>query len=156
MQRFTISLDDHLAHVFDGWIAERGYDNRSEAVRDLLRAELERQRQVRGDAANCVASLSYVYNHHQRNLAERMTVLQHAHHPVHVATMHVHLDHENCLETVVLRGATAAVQAFAAAACAERGVRHGSLNLISTQVHSHPAHAHGGSRVAHGHATPAD
>ena len=162
MQRFTISLDDHLAHEFDELIAARGYDNRSEAVRDLLRAELERQRQQRGGSAFCVASLSYVYNHHQRDLAERMTALQHEHHPVHVATMHVHLDHDHCLETVVLRGATAAVQAFAGAAVAERGVRHGAINLISTTVSSTDAHAHGGAHGAHGvhgphlHVTPTD
>ena len=156
MQRFTISLDDHLAHEFDALITARGYQNRSEALRDLLRAELERQRQQRGGAAHCVASLSYVYNHHQRDLAERMTALQHEHHPVHVATMHVHLDHDHCLETVILRGPTAAVQAFAGAAVAERGVRHGAVNLISTSVSSRPVHGHGGARLKHEHVTPAD
>lgn len=156
MQRFTISLDDHLAEDFDGWIAARGYSNRSEAVRDLLRAELERQRQVHGGAAHCVASLSYVYKHDQRDLAERMTALQHEHHPVHVATMHVHLDHDHCLETVVLRGSTAAVRSFADAACAERGVRHGALNLISTQVHASTAHSHAGVSGDHEHTTPKD
>jgi CopG family transcriptional regulator, nickel-responsive regulator len=160
MQRFTISLDDHLAAAFDSWVAAHGYDNRSEAVRDLLRAELERQRQASGSSAHCVASLSYVYNHHERDLGERMTALQHAHHAVHVATMHVHLDHDHCLEATVLRRETAAVQAFADAARAERGVRHGMLNLISAHIDADigagMAHPHGGGHAAHVHITPAD
>lgn len=154
MERFTVSLDEDLARAFDSWAAERGYDTRSEAFRDLLRAELERTRQQRGSGGHCVASLSYVYNHHQRDLAERMTALQHEHHAVHVATMHVHLDHENCLETMVLRGPTAEVRACADAACAERGVRHGQLNLISTRLTRSADHAHGGARHRHLHVTP--
>ena len=64
MQRFTISLDDQLAAQFDDWIAQRGYGNRSEAVRDLFRAELDRSQQQTGSATHCVACLSYVFNHH--------------------------------------------------------------------------------------------
>ena len=108
MQRFTISLDDRLAEEFDRLIAERGYDNRSEAVRDLLRHELDHARLKAGLAAHCVAALSYVYNHHERELSERLTALQHGHHDLTVSAMHVHLDHDHCLETVVLRGDTAA------------------------------------------------
>ena len=104
MERITISLDADLAAEFDRLIAERGYQNRSEAVRDLLRAHLESSRQLRGEATHCVANLSYVYNHHERDLAERLTALQHGQHDLTVATLHAHLDHENCLESVVLRG----------------------------------------------------
>jgi len=143
MERITVSLDATLAAEFDQLIAERGYRNRSEAMRDLLRAHLEQARQQRGAAGHCVASLSYVYNHHQRDLAERLTALQHGQHDLTVATLHAHLDHENCLESVVLRGPTAAVRGFADALIAERGVRHGQLNLIDVELDSGRAHGHG-------------
>lgn len=135
MERFTISLEEKLAREFDGLIAERGYANRSEAVRDLLRAELERSRLRDQPRGQCVASLSYVFNHHERDLAERMTSLQHDHHELTVSTMHAHLDHDHCLETVILKGDVRAVQRFADAVCAERGVHHGKVNLISVEMH---------------------
>lgn len=160
MERITISLDESLATEFDRLIARRGYANRSEAVRDLLRRELESERAARG-TGHCVANLSYVFNHHERDLGERLTGAQHAHHDLCVATMHAHLDHEACLETVILKGPVAAVRGFAQSVMAERGVRHGALNLVSVRIdgagdaasrpgvpHGHD-HAHG-----HGHAHP--
>jgi CopG family transcriptional regulator, nickel-responsive regulator len=143
MERFTISLDNTLAQAVDHWIADRGYANRSEAVRDLFRAEMERTRQERDESLHCVACLSYVFNHHQRELTERITGLQHDHHDLTVSTMHAHLDHDHCLETVILRGPTAAVKQFADAVCAERGVHHGKLNLISVALEPVPGHVHG-------------
>ena len=151
MERITISLDAELAAEFDRLIAERGYRNRSEAVRDLLRAQLEQARQKRGETTHCVANLSYVYNHHERDLAERLTSLQHGQHDLTVATLHAHLDHENCLESVVLRGPTAAVRSFADALIAERGVRHGQLNLIDVEVDAGRAHGHGYRPAGSGH-----
>ena len=142
MERFTISLDDKLARDFDAWIASRAYANRSEAVRDLLRAELERSHQRETAPSDCVACLSYVYNHHERELAERLTALQHAHHELTISTMHAHLDHEHCLETVILRGEAGAVRHFADALCAERGVHHGHLNLISVEHGHAKGHRH--------------
>lgn len=153
MERFTISLDEHLAEAFDLWIGQRGYANRSEAVRDLLRGELERSRRQTPQGLYCVACLSYVYNHHERELGERLTNMHHAHHDLTLSTTHVHLDHEHCLETVLLRGAAVAVQAFADAVCAERGVHHGALNLIS--VESHDRHRHEGKTAVHIHLKPA-
>jgi len=141
VQRFTISLEENLAREFDAWIASRGYANRSEAVRDLLRLELERSQQKDGGSGPCVACLSYVFNHHERELAERLTSLQHTHHELTISAMHAHLDHEHCLETVILRGQTEAVQRFADSLCAERGVHHGKLNLVS--VVEHQPHRHG-------------
>lgn len=142
MQRFTISLDDQLATQFDAWIAQRGYENRSEAVRDLFRSEMERTHQDGDGALHCVACLSYVFNHHERDLAERITGLQHAHHDLAVSTMHAHLDHDFCLETVILKGGIAEVRRFADAVCAQRGVRHGKINVISVDLGHDPAHAH--------------
>lgn len=157
MERFTISLDTDLARAFDALIAERGYSNRSEAVRDILRAQIEQSRLAREDAphSHCIANLSYVYNHHERELAERMTRDQHAHHDLCVATLHAHLDHDNCMESVILRGPTAQVRAFAEALIAKPGVRHGALNVVSAefgaQSHRHP---HGDEASAHGHYRP--
>jgi CopG family nickel-responsive transcriptional regulator len=142
MERFTISLDEKLASEFDRLIRERGYLNRSEAVRDMLRGKLDSMRLQEQQAPFCVASLSYVYNHHERDLAERLTGLQHDHHDLVVASTHVHLDHENCLETVMLRGKTEVVRRFADALIAERGVRHGQINLVPVDVDAGHAHSH--------------
>lgn len=150
MERFTISLDGELARAFDALIAERGYANRSEAVRDIIRAQLEAWRMKHGEARHCVANLSYVYNHHERELAERLTALQHDHHDLTVSTMHAHLDHENCFETTFLRGPSAAVKAFAEALMAERGVRHGKLNLVSVDIEQRHPHGY----KPHGHGSP--
>ncbi|MBK6553841.1 MAG: nickel-responsive transcriptional regulator NikR [Rhodocyclaceae bacterium] len=157
MGRFTISLDDDLAREFDELIARRGYQNRSEAIRDLLRGHLESARQSTATGDYCVANLSYVYNHHERDLAERLTELQHGHHDLTVATLHAHLDHDNCLESVVLKGPVASVRGFADALVAERGVRHGSLNIVSVEV-DQGHHGHGyaprGKAIAHLHLKP--
>lgn len=153
MERFTISLDEKLAAEFDHLIRTRGYLNRSEAVRDLLRDHVGKDQLARGEAPYCIAVLSYVYDHHERELAERLTALQHGHHDLTVSTMHAHLDHDNCVETVILRGPTAAVRAFADALQAERGVRHGHLNLIPADIDAPAPHAHheGGGQHDHGH-----
>jgi CopG family nickel-responsive transcriptional regulator len=157
MERFTISLDEDLAKEFDELIARRGYRNRSEAIRDLLRGHLESARQSGTGGEYCVANLSYVYNHHERDLAERLTELQHGHHDLTVATLHAHLDHDNCLESVILKGSVGSVRAFADALIAERGVRHGSLNVVSVDVdqgrHSH-GYAPRGKAATHLHLRP--
>ena len=148
MERFTISLDEALASQFDQLIAARGYSNRSEAVRDLIRGAIEGDRQRDPPSGHCVGNLSYVFNHHQRELAERLTGLQHEHHDLTVAAMHSHLDHENCLESVILKGPTAAVRQFADALMAQSGVRHGQLNVIALEAEHHHAHdAHGAPHV---------
>lgn len=143
MERFTISLDEQLARQFDELIRQQGYQNRSEAVRDMLRQRLEADRLEQGAAPYCIASLSYVYNHHERDLASRLMTIQHDHHDLGLSTMHVHLDHDNCLETVILRGATAQVRCFAEAMIAERGVRHGQLNLVPVDMDMQHHHHHG-------------
>jgi CopG family nickel-responsive transcriptional regulator len=148
MERITISIDTALALEFDHLIAARGYKNRSEAVRDLVRSHLEAQRQTHAPAGHCVANLSYVYNHHERDLAERLTALQHDQHDLTVATLHAHLDHDNCLESVILRGTTLAVRTFSDALMAQRGVRHGQLNVVGVEVDDSHAHTSG---HAHSH-----
>ena len=147
MDRFTISLDENLAAAFDELIKERGYGTRSEAVRDILRAHLQQSAEKRSTRGSCVANLSYVYNHHERDLAERLTSIQHAHHDLTVSTMHAHLDHDQCIETVILKGTVKRVREFAEEIIAERGVRHGNLNVINVEVSA--PHTHDGSTHRH-------
>jgi CopG family nickel-responsive transcriptional regulator len=147
MDRFTISLDENLASAFDELIKQRGYATRSEAVRDILRSHLQSNAEKREARGACVANLSYVYNHHERELAERLTRIQHAHHELTVSTMHAHLDHDQCIETVMLKGPVKRVRQFAEEIIAERGVRHGILNLINVELGA--AHTHDGSTHRH-------
>ncbi len=156
MERFTISLDDQLAHDFDHLIAERGYSNRSEAVRDILRVHLARLRETHDQDGPCVANLSYVYNHHERELSERLANHQHDHHELTIASTHAHLDHENCIETVLLKGPASAVRRFADGLMAERGVHHGQLNLVMAEAgqphaHQHPTDGKAGKPARHRH-----
>jgi CopG family nickel-responsive transcriptional regulator len=147
MQRLTISIDDELAATFDRLVAEKGYGNRSEAFRDLVRKALGEEQLSAGKAKHCVGTLSYVYNHHERSLAERLTTMQHEHHDLTVSTMHAHLDHENCIETVIVRGPTAAVTTFAQSVMSQTGVRHGKFHPI-------PVVAHNGKKGEHVHLHP--
>ena len=149
MERFTISLEDTLATQFDELVRQCGYQNRSEAVRDLLRKKLTEVNLQEDQAPNCVASLSCVYNHHRRDLAERLMQLQHQYHDVVVVSTHVHLDHDNCLETTLLRGATATVRRFAEAVITERGVRHGQLNVVPVDIDDEHGHDHDHGRHVH-------
>ncbi|MGD9944526.1 MAG: nickel-responsive transcriptional regulator NikR [Burkholderiaceae bacterium] len=150
MQRFTISLDDPLADQFDAWIARRAYDNRSEAVRDLIRERLNRDGNV-DDAPQgwCVATLSFVYDHHDHTVANRILDLQHRHHDLVVSSLHTHLDHDHCLEVAVFKGRTAAVAACCQELAALRGVRHGQASIVPLQEDGQP-HRHEGAGHADG------
>ena len=107
MQRVTVSLDDELLVELDRFAETRGYANRSEAVRDLVRGGLQQLDTGNSGDRECVATLMYVYDHHARELASRLTNRFHGHHHLALATMHVHLDHDSCLELAVLRGPAA-------------------------------------------------
>jgi CopG family nickel-responsive transcriptional regulator len=151
MRRLTISVDDDLADTFDRLVKDKGYVNRSEAFRDLVRGALKDASIREGTAKYCVGALSYVYNHHERQLASRLTTMQHDHHDVTVSTMHAHLDHENCIETVLLRGPTEAVMHFAESVMAQSGVRHGKFHPIPIEVETPDAKRH-----RHVHARPSN
>lgn len=155
MERVTVSLDEDLLAQFDEYIHRTGYANRSEAVRDLIRAKLEADRLERDRAPTCVACVSYVYDHHERELSRRITQAHHAHHDLTQSTLHVHLDHDTCLEVAVLKGRTEAVRDFANALMAERGVRHGQLHVVPADVsvdpHSHGDHDHHHAPHVHHH-----
>lgn len=128
MQRVTLTLDDDLLDAVDAIARNRGYASRSEAVRDLLRLGLGHEE--RSGEGETYATLSYVFDHHTRDLAKRVLQVQHEHHGLAVASMHVHLDHNTCLETVVLRGPRPDLVALSDAITAQRGVRYGALHLI--------------------------
>lgn len=149
MQRVTVSLDEDETAAFDAIVAEQGYASRSEAIRDLVRRAVDARRLTSTVDGACVANLSYVYDHHLPTLVRRLTELQHAHHDLVVATTHVHLDHDNCLESTMLKGPVAAVRALADGIEATGGVRYTTLNLISAPGSTSSGHKH-----SHGHACP--
>lgn len=155
MQRITVTVDDDLKRQFDGFMAARGYSNRSEAFRDLLRDRLERERLDQVSAPACVGCLTYVYGHAERELPRRLVEAQHSHHDLSISTLHLHLDHENCMEAMILRGRTEQVVAFAGGVIAERGVRHGHLWLVPVELQT-DGHRHGGAGDAppHVHTRP--
>lgn len=146
MQRVTVTLDDELMAELDRVIAERGYQNRSEAIRDLARVGLKESMIETGRIEHCVGVLSYTYDHKARDLAKRLTTTFHDHHDLSIASMHIHLDQERCLEVSVLRGKTAAVRHFADHVTAERSVTYGELAIIPSPAGDEPGHGH-----AHNH-----
>jgi CopG family nickel-responsive transcriptional regulator len=150
MQRITLSVDDELAAALDRHMKTHRYASRSEALRDILREAQARERALEQSDGFCVATLSYIYDHGTRDLGRRLTASQHRHHDLQVATLHVHLDHDSCLEVAVLRGRSKAVRALADDTVSQRGVRHGHLHLVPAALEQ-GRHGHGGSRHQHEH-----
>jgi CopG family transcriptional regulator, nickel-responsive regulator len=134
MQRVTITIDDELMTELDRIIASRGYQNRSEAIRDLARAGIREAAETLDAKRDCVAAVVYIYDHAARELPKRLTEAFHDHHELSLSSLHVHLDHDSCMEVTVLKGKTGAVQHFAEHVIAERGVRHGRIVLMPTQA----------------------
>ena len=152
MQRITVTLDNELVAEIDRISVERGYQNRSEAIRDLTRAGLAQTSPEAPAGRDCMAALIYVYNHDERDLPKRLTHVFHDHHDLSVAGLHVHLDHDSCMEVAVLRGPVQAVQHLADHVIAERGVRHGRLVMLPVDL-EHQKHGHGsGGERRHLHA----
>jgi CopG family nickel-responsive transcriptional regulator len=133
MQRVTITIDDDLMAELDRIIENRGYQNRSEAIRDLARAGIREAAESLDRERDCVAALVYVYDHAARQLPRRLTETFHDHHELSLSSLHVHLDHDSCLEVTVLRGKSGEVQHFAEHVIAERGVRHGRVVMMPTE-----------------------
>ena len=129
--RFGVSLDADLLAPFDALCARRGYGNRSEAIRDLIRKALVEASGEQG-GEECAGTLSLVYDHHGGDVSRRLTALQHDDHDIVVAALHVHLDHHNCLEVLVLKGASPRVRSLADRLCAMRGVKHGVFSLTGS------------------------
>jgi CopG family nickel-responsive transcriptional regulator len=132
LTRISISLENTLLDAFDVYLKARGYDNRSEAIRDLIRDRLVREQseQPRGEQ---VAVVMLVFDHHARELAARLIDKQHHHHQLVVSTLHVHLGERHCLEVTVLRGPAAEIRHLGDELLATRGVLHGELTFTSDE-----------------------
>jgi len=131
LSRIGVAIDSDLLEKFDRLIATRGYTNRSEAFRDLIRDELVQKAWEKPDSS-VIGTVTLVYDHHVRLLNEKLTGLQHSHFHNILSTLHVHLDHDNCLEVLVVKGKAAAVKKLADTLISIKGVKHGQLTLAST------------------------
>ena len=129
--RFSISLDKNLLRQLDRMLREKGYKNRSLAVADMVRDRLIEHR-AEADGDDAAASVTLVYDHHKAHVQEALTELQHRFRGSVVSTLHVHLDHHNCLEVLVLRGKASEIRALADRLIAAKGVKHGRLTLTTT------------------------
>ena len=128
--RFGVSLPKDLLDKFDKLIAEKNYSNRSEAFRDLIRQELiKKEWQAGGEIAGAI---TLIYDHHKRELINKLTDIQHDHQKVIISTQHIHLDHSNCLEIIAVKGHPKEAQNLADTLKAVKGVKHGVLNMSST------------------------
>ncbi|HDL65089.1 MAG TPA: nickel-responsive transcriptional regulator NikR [Proteobacteria bacterium] len=128
--RFGVSLPDELLVRFDSLIQRKGYTNRSEALRDLIRDNMVEQEWE--DGAEVVGVVMLVFNHHSRELQNSITDIQHSHLGTIISTQHVHLDHHNCLEAIILKGRSEKIRRLADLLKALRGVKHCSLNMSTT------------------------
>jgi CopG family nickel-responsive transcriptional regulator len=129
--RFGVSIDDKLLESFDQLIELKGYMNRSEAVRDMIRGALVELKWEAGDEET-VGTVTLVYNHHVRDLSDKLTEQQHAHHDQIISALHVHLDAHNCLEVLVVRGRARDVKKIADELIGVKGVVHGKLVMTTT------------------------
>jgi len=128
--RFGVSIDEELLSRFDEEIVRRGYANRSEAIRDLIRERLVREEWRAGQEV--VGVITLVYDHHVRELEAKITDIQHDHHGKVLSAMHIHLDHDNCLEIIAVKGEGAEIAELAAKLIGLKGVRHGRLTATTT------------------------
>jgi CopG family transcriptional regulator, nickel-responsive regulator len=154
MQRITITIDDDLLSAIDQLCEQRSYGSRSEAVRDIVRDAVAPSRAAQAGETPFYGALSYVYSHGTRDLARRLTDEGH-HHGVSIASMHVHLTRDDCLEVAVLRGSVSAMQSFADSVTTQRGVRYGHLHLIPEGSGELADHTHPHGKDGHDRGRPA-
>jgi len=133
IERISIAIETDLLEQLDRWVASRGHKNRSEAMRDLVRARLTAER-VEDPDSWAIGSLTLLYDHSQRELADKLVETGHEHHHVVVSSMHVHLDHRMCLEVLALRGQVAELRALADHLGGLKGVEHYELTLGSPEL----------------------
>jgi CopG family transcriptional regulator, nickel-responsive regulator len=142
LSRTGVSIDSELLEQFDRFIETQGYANRSEALRDLIRDRLVSDA-VLAPNAEVVGTVTLIYDHHSRLLPEKLTDIQHQHHAQIISTVHAHLDHETCLEVVVVKGKSKLIQQLAGLLISTKGVQHGRLVMSSPAIsHSSPKHSH--------------
>jgi len=131
LSRIGVAIDSDLLDKFDRLIAQRGYTNRSEAFRDMIRDELV-EKAWESPESKVVGTVTLVYDHHVRLLSEKLTDIQHDFHRSVLSTLHVHLDHDHCLEVLVVRGRAADVRGVADALISAKGVKHGRLTITTS------------------------
>jgi CopG family transcriptional regulator, nickel-responsive regulator len=131
LSRIGVAIDSDLLDKFDRLIAQRGYTNRSEAFRDLIRDELV-EKTWESPESLVVGTVTLVYDHHVRLLSEKLTDIQHDFHRSILSTLHVHLDHDHCLEVLVVRGKASEVRMVADSLISAKGVKHGRLTITSS------------------------
>ena len=129
--RFGISLDEKLLDNFDKLIEQKSYMNRSEAIRDLIRASLVEER-LGAEDQQAVGTVTLVYDHHVHDLADKLTEHQHSYHEQIVSSVHVHLDAHNCLEVLIIRGEVRSIKNIANELIGVKGVKHGKLVMTTT------------------------
>lgn len=129
--RFTVSVPRKLMRQLDEMTAQKGYTNRSLAIADMIRDQLVEHQQRTG-GAEIVGTITLVYNHHKMHVQETLTEIQHEHHDLILCTVHVHLDHDHCLEALLVRGRASQVKAIADRLIAAKGVIHGKLTVTTT------------------------
>ena len=128
--RFGISMEDKLLSTFDELIEKKGYKNRSEAIRDLIRESIVRE-EWDSKERDIVGTITIIYDHHKRELSQTLTESQHRHHGSVISTMHVHLDHDNCLEVLAVKGNSSKIKTIADQLISTKGVKHGKLVMTS-------------------------
>jgi len=130
MKRFGVSLPDSLISKFDRLIKEKGYSTRSKAIADLIRQELVKKEWQQNK--EIAGAITLIYNHHKRELLDKLTDIQHNFQKIIISTQHIHLDKENCLEIIAVRGSPKEAQKLADTLKAVKGVKHGVLSMSST------------------------
>ncbi len=149
--RFTVSLEPELLDELDEFLRQRGYTNRSQGIRNIVRARFVQDEWERGDQPTA-ATVSLVYDHHQREILDRLASAQHEHLEKIVSSTHVHLDHDNCLEVLILRGKAGELREFGNRLIATRGVLHGAMTFSTTRAELAPGHhSHGHHEHDHDH-----
>ena len=133
IERVGISLEKELLSVFDQVIEEDGYTTRSEAIRDLIREHMSRK-QLSNPSANAVAGVFLIYNHHETKLPQKLVDLQHNHLLHVIASTHVHLDHHNCLEVIILKGKVKEIEKLGNNIASLKGVKLSRMNMMATEV----------------------
>ncbi len=150
LTRIGIALDSDLLKRFDRSIAKRGYTNRSEAFRDLIRDRLVAERTATPNAT-VVGTITLIYDHHAHGVTEKLIELQHAQHDLVVSTSHAHLDHDSCLEVLIVRGKASQVEVLAGRLIGLKGVQHGRLVMTVAQPAAEHPHSQNGNVHTHKH-----
>jgi CopG family nickel-responsive transcriptional regulator len=130
LSRFGVSIESELLRQFDAVIRKKGYKNRSEALRDLIREDLIQEKWLTG--GQIAGAITLIYDHHKRELVNKLMDIQHDFGDIIISAQHVHLDHNNCLEVIAVKGSSQKAQKLADSLRSVKGVKHGTLSMSAT------------------------